>query len=45
VSEVTGETGQRLKWDARNERFTNSEEGNRFLDRPRRKGFELPDQV
>ncbi len=45
VSQVTGETGQRLKWDARNERFTNSEEGNRFLDRPRRKGYELPERV
>jgi len=45
VSEVTGETGKRLKWDARQERFTNSPEGNRFLDRPRRKGYELPEQV
>jgi len=42
---MTGETGQRLKWDARNEQFTNSPEGNRFLDTPRRKGHELPDQV
>ncbi len=45
VSQLTGETGQRLKWDAKNERFTNSEEGNRFLDRPRRKGYELPERV
>jgi predicted dehydrogenase len=45
VSQVTGETGQRLKWDAVNERFTNSPEANQFLDRPRRKGYELPDQV
>ena len=45
MSEVTGETGQRLKWDARNEQFINSPEGNRFLDTPRRKGYELPDQV
>ena len=45
VSEITGETGQRLKWDARNEQFTNSPEGNRFLDTPRRKGYGLPDQV
>jgi predicted dehydrogenase len=45
VSEVTGETGQRLKWDAQNEQFTNSPEGNRFLDQQRRKGFELPDRV
>ncbi len=45
VSELTGETGQRLRWDAQEERFTNSPEGNRFLDRPRRKGYELPEQV
>ncbi len=45
VSELTGETGQRLRWDAKSERFTNSEEGNRFLDRPRRKGYELPERV
>ncbi len=45
VSELTGETGQRLRWDAKDERFTNSEEANRFLDRPRRKGYELPERV
>ncbi len=45
VSEVTGETGQRLRWDAVNERFTNSPEGNRFLHRPERSEYALPDQV
>jgi len=45
VSEITGETGQRLKWDARKEQFTNSPEGNRFLDTPRRKEYELPERI
>jgi predicted dehydrogenase len=45
VSQRTGETGQRLQWDASNERFTNSPEGNAYLDPPRRKGYELPAQV
>jgi predicted dehydrogenase len=45
VSELTGETGQRLRWDAKNERFTNSPEGNRFLHRPERKEYALPDRV
>lgn len=45
VSEMTGETDQRLRWDAQNERFTNSPEGNRFLHRPERKEYALPDQV
>jgi hypothetical protein len=43
VSGLTGETGQRLAWDAATERFTNSDEANRFLARPARKGYELPE--
>ena len=42
VSEITGETGQRLSWDVEEERFTNSDEGNRFLEATYRKGYELP---
>jgi predicted dehydrogenase len=45
VSGLTGETGQRLRWDAAAERFTNSDEANRFLDRPARQGYELPAEV
>ena len=45
VSEVTGETGQKLQWDAQEERFTNSEEANKFLERTWRKGYELPEIV
>ena len=42
VSEVTGETGNKLQWDPDKEEFTNSQWGNHFLDRPRRKGYEFP---
>ena len=45
VSERTGQTGQRLQWDPQQERFTNCEWGNHFLDRPRRKPYQLPDTV
>jgi hypothetical protein len=37
-----GRVGEPLKWDPAAERFTNCDEGNQLLDRPRRKGFELP---
>jgi hypothetical protein len=45
VSGLTGETGKRLRWDAAAERFTNSDEANRFLSRPSRAGYTLPDHV
>lgn len=41
VREV-GLVGQRLKWDPAAERFTNCDQANEHLDRPRRKGYELP---
>lgn len=37
-----GEVGKTLKWDPVAERFTNSDEANAMLSRPRRKGYELP---
>jgi len=37
-----GKVGEALKWDPAAERFTNSDEANKLLDRPRRKGYELP---
>lgn len=43
VSQVTQTTGEVMKWDPQAERFTNSDWGNHFLSRPRRKGYELPD--
>ncbi len=45
VSERTRETGQRLHWDPQAERFTNCEWGNHFLDRPRRKPYQLPESI
>ena len=42
VSQRTQAVGQKLAWDAKGERFTNSDLANSFLDRPRRKGYELP---
>jgi len=43
VSGITGETGQKLQWDSKTERFTNSDEANQFLERTWRKGYELPE--
>jgi len=42
VSGLTGETGRPLRWDAAAERFTNSDDANRFLSRPYREGYTLP---
>lgn len=42
---VAGETGQKLRWDAAAELFTNSDEANRFLSRPARQGYELPEMI
>ncbi|MGQ9573949.1 MAG: Gfo/Idh/MocA family protein [Thermoguttaceae bacterium] len=41
VREV-GRVGETLRWDPVAERFTNCEEANQLLSRPRRKGYELP---
>ena len=38
-------TGRRLHWDPAKETFVGDEKANEFLDRPRRKGFELPAEV
>jgi predicted dehydrogenase len=38
-----GRVGEALKWDPAAERFTNSDEGNKMLSRPRRAGYDLPD--
>jgi len=36
-------TGRPLRWDPESETFPGDEEANSFLDRPRRKGYELPE--
>jgi predicted dehydrogenase len=37
-----GKAGEELRWDPEKEQFTNCEEGNAMLARPRREGYELP---
>ena len=37
-----GRVGETLKWDPAAEKFTNCDEGNKMLVRPRRTGYELP---
>lgn len=37
--------GRKLTWDPEKEVFTGDDEANRHLDRPRRKGYELPETV
>ena len=39
---ITRQLGRRLKWDPVRETFSDDEEANRLLDRPRRRGWELP---
>ncbi len=39
---ICRDLGRKLKWDPKAERFIDDDEANRFLSRPRRKGFELP---
>jgi predicted dehydrogenase len=38
-------TGRKLTWDPAKEVFVGDDDANTYLDRPRRQGFELPDQV
>jgi predicted dehydrogenase len=39
---ITRILGRKLKWDPVAERFESDEEANRWVNRPRRKGYELP---
>jgi len=45
IARDVGRVGEVLRWDPAAERFTNCDEANRLLDRPRRKGYELPPLV
>ena len=42
LANITRWVGRRLKWDPAKEQFVGDDEANRFADRPRRKGYELP---
>jgi predicted dehydrogenase len=39
---ITRELGRKLRWNPDAERFVDDDEANKLLDRPRRKGYELP---
>jgi predicted dehydrogenase len=43
VAREVGRVGESLQWDPVTERFTNCDEANKLLSRPRRKGYELPE--
>jgi predicted dehydrogenase len=43
IAREVGRVGQPLKWDPATEQFTNCDEANQLLSRPRRKGYELPE--
>lgn len=42
LANITRAAGRDLKWDPAAEKFVNDDQANLLLDRPRRKGFELP---
>ncbi|MEX0586287.1 MAG: Gfo/Idh/MocA family oxidoreductase [Pirellulales bacterium] len=42
LANITRAVGRPLRWDPAREQFVGDDEANRLLDRPRRKGFELP---
>jgi hypothetical protein len=42
LANITRQVGQRLRWDPKAERFLGHSPANSLVDRPRRKGYELP---
>ena len=42
IVRAIGDVGRRLRWNPELERFENCDEANAMLERPRRRGFELP---
>ncbi len=45
LANITRWVGRRLKWDPAKEQFIGDDEANKFVNRPRRKGYELPESV
>ncbi len=43
LANIARELDRKLRWDPDSETFPDDDEANALLDRPRRKGFELPD--
>ncbi len=42
LANVARQLGRKLKWDPAKERFIDDDKANAYIDRPRRKGYELP---
>jgi hypothetical protein len=42
LANIARELNRPLRWDPETEQFIDDPEANRLLDRPRRKGFDLP---
>ena len=42
LANIARRIGRRLKWDPAKEQFLGDDEANKLVDRPRRKGYELP---
>lgn len=45
LANIAREIGRKIQWDPDKEIFPGDEEANQYLNRPRRKGYELPDVV
>ena len=45
LGNIARRLGRRLKWDPEREIFPGDDEANRYIDCPKRKGYELPDKV
>ena len=45
LGNIARRLGRRLNWDPEREIFPGDDEANRFVDVPKRKGYELPEKV
>jgi hypothetical protein len=45
LANMARELGRKLRWDPDKEQFAGDDEANLMLNRPRRKGFELPESA
>ncbi len=45
LGNIARRVGRKLKWDPQNEQFVDDEEASNYVDRSRRRPFELPDTV
>ncbi len=45
LANIVRQLGRKLRWDPEKETFIGDDEANTYLDRPKRKGYELPDPV